>query len=198
MIQIANTKYSIGIQGVLPGSDVLPERAIQLNQIHSSTVLANPAPCEDGDGMFFRKGEHLPVLRVADCLPVFAIWPDYIGAAHAGWRGLANGIIENLLTTVNQPLQHLILGPCICRNCYEVGQEVVEALYDKSEKIYPSKANKYFIDLRKIALKRAQRIAGKGFKFLSIEDCTFESEGLHSYRQDKTINRNYIWLAETE
>ncbi len=198
MIQIPHTKYSLGIQGVLPSSDVLPERAIQLNQIHSSTVLLNPAPHEDGDGMFFKKGEHLPVLRVADCLPVFAIWQDYIGAAHAGWRGLANGIIENLLTTVNQPLQHLILGPCICRDCYEVGQEVVEALFDKSEIIYPSEKSKYFIDLRKIAFKKVQRIAGNGFNLLNIKDCTFESEGLHSFRQNKTIDRNYIWLAETE
>jgi len=198
MIQISNTEFSIGIQGTPPYGDFLPEQGIQLNQIHSSTVLSNPLSGESADGMIFKKGENFPVLKVADCLPVFAIWEDYIGAAHAGWRGISEGIIENLLTMVNQQLQQLILGPCICKNCYEVGQEVIEVLNVQSEILCSTGSRKRSIDLRDIALKRAQKIAGKDFKLININDCTFESNRLYSYRQNKTIRRNYIWLAETE
>lgn len=198
MIQIGNTEFSLGIQGIEPHLDFIPEGGVQLNQIHSSNVLLNPSNGESADGMIFNRGQNFPVLKVADCLPVFAIWQDYIGAAHAGWRGVAGGIIENLLTKVDQPLQQLILGPCICKDCYEVGREVIEALDAQSEAKSFKGEGKYLIDLRKIALERARVIAGADFELVNIRDCTLESRRLYSYRQNKTINRNYIWLAETE
>lgn len=198
MIKIPGTNYLIGIQGTSGNSDFLPDGSVQLNQIHSGIVLMNPSYGDSADGMIFKKGESFPVLKVADCLPVFAIWDNYIGAAHAGWRGLADGIIENLLSMLDQQPRYLILGPCICGNCYEVGREVLEKFAFYSKQITLSEKQRGSLDLRKIALAKAHRIAGKDFKIIDIKDCTFESDGLYSYRQNKTTHRNYIWLAETE
>ena len=68
----------------------------------------------------------------ADCLPVFVSKKDgkMVGIAHAGWRGLVSGIIENLVRSFNSDGDNLVvhLGPAISKNFFEVGVEV-KSLY---------------------------------------------------------------------
>lgn len=197
MIIIPDTGYSLGLRGSGKSFDVLPETAIFLNQVHGNRILLDPAGGESADGMIIRRGEGVPALRVADCLPVFAIWDDYVGAAHAGWRGLADGIVENLISAVDQPLRWFITGPCICGECYEVGGEVAEAVFLKDpagEKGHSSGR----IDLKGSALRRARNMSGDKFQVINIDECTMESANLYSYRNNRTAGRNVLWLAEIE
>jgi len=170
-------------------------RAVFLKQVHGTAVLANPSTGQEGDGMIFRRGEGFPGIQVADCLPVFAVWNNYIGAAHAGWRGLAGGIVENLLSSVDEPLRYLILGPCICSDCYVVGEEV-RASVAKGDPLGSSGHPPGRVDLRGSALRRAHKCCQPGFITVDMNSCTLETPGLFSYRRDGTSERNLLWLAE--
>ncbi|MCD4709054.1 MAG: polyphenol oxidase family protein [Candidatus Sabulitectum sp.] len=197
MVIIPGTDMYIGLCGSDGKPDPVPENAVFLDQIHSNRIVIDPGGGESADGMIMGRRHGIPALRVADCLPVFALWDDCIGAAHAGWRGLASGIVENLITAVDQPLRWLITGPCICGECYVVGDEVREAVLSgdpAGESGHPSGR----LDLRKSAFRRARRVCSEEFRLIDIDECTFESFSLHSFRRDGTEERNFIWLAEIE
>ncbi len=197
MIIIPGTDMYLGLSGAHGKADPLPENALFLDQIHGNLVVANPSGGERADGMVMERGCGIPALRVADCLPVFAVWDDFTGAAHAGWRGLAGGIIENLIAAVNSPLRWLILGPCICGDCYSVGDEVREAVIAGD----PSGPRGHLhgkVDLRGSTLRRVRQLCEEAFQLINIDECTLESMNLYSYRGNKTVERNFLWLAEIE
>lgn len=177
------------------GSSACDSQAVFLNQVHGNSILENPREGQTGDGMIFRRGQGLPGLQVADCLPVFAIWDSFTGAAHAGWRGIAGGIVEKLLSSVNEPLRYLILGPCICPDCYEVGEEV-RAAAAKHDPLGTAGHPEGRIDLRGSALRRALQCCPEPFETVSLSACTMETQTLFSYRRNKTSRRNHLWLAE--
>jgi len=185
----------LGIRGT-DGKGSPEADTIFLSQVHGTEILFDPPHDTEADGMVCSRGKGFPGLKVADCLPVFALWKNFVGAAHAGWRGLAGGIVEKLICSVNEPLELLILGPCICADCYTVGEEVRKALAREDpggiESHPEGKA-----DLRGSALRRARKSARHGFHLISLDLCTLESESLYSYRRNGTGERNLLWLAET-
>ncbi|GMR12240.1 MAG: hypothetical protein BMS9Abin29_0429 [Gemmatimonadota bacterium] len=89
------------------------------------------------DGHASRTPGVLMAIAVADCVPVFLVDPSRRAVAllHAGWRGVAAGILERGLQVLCQQMAsrtgdvHMHLGPAICGSCYEVGSEVFEALH---------------------------------------------------------------------
>jgi len=197
MLIIPGSGYCMGLAGASEGPDSVPESAVFLNQLHSSRIVVNPAGGESADGMITEKHSRIPALKVADCLPVFALWDDFAGAAHAGWRGLAGGIVENLLQAVDQPLRWFITGPCICGDCYTVGEEVREAVFRDD----PTAGRDHppgRIDLRGSAIRRARKLCGEQFRVVTAGECTLESANLHSYRSNGTAGRNVLWLAEIQ
>lgn len=117
----------------------LPCEPVWLDQVHGSDVLridanARPASGErpQADAAVTRTSGVVLAVQVADCLPVLLAGDTAgagIGAAHAGWRGLAAGVIEATVAAMRVPPQHLVawLGPCIGPAHFEVGDEVREA-----------------------------------------------------------------------
>ena len=197
MVIIPGTDLYLGLSGIDGKPDAVPEKAIFLNQVHGNRIVIDPAGGESADGMIMSRGYGIPALRVADCLPVFALWDDCIGAAHAGWRGLAGGIVENLIAAVDQPLRWLIIGPCICGECYTVGEKVREAVFSGDPaggEEHPDRR----LDLRGSTLRRARRASGEQFQSINIDECTLESTSLYSVRGNETAKRNFLWLAEIE
>jgi hypothetical protein len=92
----------------------------------------------DADGhIAFEPGTALAV-TLADCVPVFLGHPNgAVGLLHAGWRGVAAGIVDVAMTELEARGYsladcHAHLGPAICGNCYEVGPEVVQAVLGQS------------------------------------------------------------------
>ncbi len=135
---------------------------------HSSSLEAAPAPPgssarlligPDADGHVSATPGLLMGVTVADCVPVFLVDPSRRAGAllHAGWRGLAEGILGEGLEVLRSSTGsrardiHLHLGPAICGRCYEVGREVHLALG------LPDPQHPHPVDLRGVLAGRALR-----------------------------------------
>ena len=115
-------------------------RVARCRQLHGREVVRLDAPLPKGvhvvgeaDAMVTGRDDVLLAVSVADCVPVFLVDPErrLLGLVHAGWRGIAAGVVEATLAAMrelNAGSLHVHLGPAICRDCYQVGPEVLEAL----------------------------------------------------------------------
>lgn len=120
-------------------ADVLPEQPVWLNQVHGINVLqaddvrSDPAPVTADAAITARSRQVLAILT-ADCLPVVLVdrQNDVLGVAHAGWRGLAAGVlartVEAMASRTNgQQTIRAWIGPCIGPDAFQIGPEVREA-----------------------------------------------------------------------
>jgi YfiH family protein len=111
----------------------LPEAPRWLAQVHGSRVLRLPAEAAgDGDGAVTETAGVVCAVLTADCLPVLLARRDgsAVGVAHAGWRGLAAGVLANAVGMLGGPPAAMLawLGPAIAAPAYEVGADVHDAL----------------------------------------------------------------------
>lgn len=171
----------------------LPEEPIWLTQTHSSIVIpAETANKEQiADASFTTALNRVCTVLTADCLPLLICNKagTHIAAIHAGWRGLAGGIIENTLNALNQPSDDLLvwLGPAIGPSKFEVGEDVYSAFTNKHSEsalaFIPHASGKWLANLYELAKIR--------LKFMGISKiygghfCTYSQEELfYSYRRD--------------
>jgi len=117
----------------------LPSEPVWLSQVHGNAVLDLEARAASrgtpvADGAVARAAGGVCAIMVADCLPVLFASHDgtRIGAAHAGWRGLAAGVLENTVAALEAPAAGLTawLGPAISQPNFEVGDEVRAVFVD--------------------------------------------------------------------
>jgi len=184
----------------------LPSGPVWLNQVHGTDVRvldAVSAARPDADAaVAFRPGVVCAVLT-ADCLPVLLCDDSgsVVAAAHAGWRGLAAGVIEATVARMERPAERLLawLGPSIGRDHFEVGDEVRSAFCDRSSeaaKAFRSGAGgRWLADLPLLARQRLQAL---GVRRISGGDrCTYtEADSFFSYRRDRITGRmaSLVWL----
>lgn len=140
----------------------------------------------------------------ADCLPVLFCHRNrpLVGAAHAGWRGLAAGVLESCLAAMDCEPGELLawLGPCIGPERFEVGDEVRDAFTnghpDDRQYFQPAQPGHWMADLPGLARARLQRA---GLSELSGGHwCTYNApQKFFSYRRDSVTGRmaTGIWLA---
>jgi copper oxidase (laccase) domain-containing protein len=127
------------------------------------------------------------VIVTADCLPVLIKGKKGICFLHAGWKGLENGIINNPLVHSIEP-EWAFIGPHISAPNYEVGSEFKDYFQD-SPAIFEQN-NRLYFDLGQEAIRQIQSL----YNDIPVEQssqCTFENENLHSYRLNKTSERNW-------
>lgn len=135
--EIVVENWRRAVRAVAP--DLGPERVAVLNQIHGAEVVrvergSGPLdPVADADAAFTTAVDVVLGVRVADCVPVLVAGPGVVGVAHAGWRGVAAGVVPALITAIEAagiPASALkaAIGPCISGDVYEVGPEVVDGL----------------------------------------------------------------------
>ena len=188
----------------------LPGAPHWLSQVHGTAVheVAAGTPETDepeADAAVTRvPGAVLGVLT-ADCLPVLFATRDgsTIGAAHAGWRGLAAGVLEATVAAMRAPGGEILawLGPAAGPARYEIGAEVraafVDADADAAASFIPTRPGHYLIDLyalarRRLAAAGVSRIHGGGL--CTISDAT----RFYSYRRDGHTGRmaSLIHLAD--
>lgn len=111
----------------------LPGEPVWLSQVHGTDVVVDPMPGEPirADAILTRSANTVCAVMTADCLPVLLISDDggELAAAHAGWRGLRDGILESTLAAFRTPHDRILvwLGPAISQERFEVGDEVHEA-----------------------------------------------------------------------
>jgi len=186
----------------------LPEEPRWLQQVHGTTVIdaaktvaSGVAPLADA-ACCSRPGVACAVLT-ADCLPLLLC--DQAGrqvaAVHAGWRGLAAGVIEQTVATMQQPGGALLawLGPAIGPAAYQVGDEVREVFLTHDSQAQaafrPDPEGGWRADLYRLA---RQRLADRGVTAVYGGDlCSFtDAERFFSYRRDGVTGRmaTLIWL----
>jgi YfiH family protein len=109
----------------------LPSEPRWLNQVHGAGVARDPDVGTEADAGYTASPDMVCVVMVADCLPVLFASADgrEIAAAHAGWRGLAAGVLENTIAEFAAPAGEIRawLGPAISAPEFEVGDEVRDA-----------------------------------------------------------------------
>lgn len=183
----------------------LPAEPLWLRQVHGTTVVdaAVASPGSEADGaVAFSPGEVLAIMT-ADCLPVLLADSEAkaVGIAHAGWRGLADGVIESTVSRLGVPADRLVafLGPAIGAARYEVGPEVREVFVSRdpaaTAAFAPGRPGKYSADLYLLARQRLAKtgimaVFGGGY-------CTYsEVDRFFSYRRDGPTGRmaSLIWI----
>ncbi|MDR2188300.1 MAG: peptidoglycan editing factor PgeF [Azonexus sp.] len=185
---------------------LLPAEPRWLRQVHGIAVV-NAATVKDApeaDAAFSRQPGVVCAVMTADCLPVLFCdrAASVVAVAHAGWRGLAAGVLEATVAAMNSPPDQLLawLGPAIGPRRFEVGGEVraVFTGHDPAAAaaFQPQGSGKWLADLYLLA---RQRLAALGVKAISGgEHCTVsEPERFFSYRRDGLTGRmaTLIWLA---
>ena len=134
-------------------------------------------------------------VMTADCVPVIVSGDEGYLLIHAGWRGLANGIIPKTLKRLKGAREAVVFA-CAGPNLYEVGEDVVEAL-EGCDAVYselPESPRKYMLDTGATAARQLARAV----PLLSIaisEICTINNNQMHSYRRDGLeAGRNVTFL----
>ena len=188
-----------------------------IEQEHGSNILpanhTNLTPKADGS---FTQQQHLIcTVKTADCLPILITNKpgDFVAAIHAGWRGLAKGIIANFFTQIkmlNLNCQDLLfwLGPAIGPQVFEVGEDVLEQFRALNTDLYKDAFNKiinknninnkYLANIYKIAQIALAQFNINNNQIFSENWCTYsQAELFYSYRREPSCsNRMYsvIWI----
>jgi YfiH family protein len=175
----------------------LPAEPGWLEQVHGSGVAVLPAVAQApaDAAVTFARGEVCAVL-VADCLPVFLAGRagDRVGIAHAGWRGLAAGVVEATIAALACAPEELVawLGPSIGQRAFEVGPEVRDAFLVQdagtAAAFHPGRRGRWLADLPGLARRR---LAAAGVTAVSGGDlCThMDAARFYSFRRDGATGR---------
>ena len=188
-------------------SRILPGSPVWLSQVHGTRVVnvAEVSGIAEADACISTQPGMVCAIMTADCLPVLLcdVAGKVVGAAHAGWRGLVDGVLENTVGAMRDAGADRItawLGPAIGPQAFDVGTEVREAFVQKQAAaaaafVKGDTEGKYFADIYALARLRLQtlkvdQVEGGGF-------CTVtDSKRFYSYRRDRVTGRmaTLIWL----
>jgi polyphenol oxidase len=186
----------------------LPAEPVWLSQQHGTNVLdldrANDPPA-GADASFTRRPGRVCAILTADCMPVLLASDsrDGVAAAHAGWRGLAAGVIEATVQALALPPQSLLawLGPGIGPAHFEIGADVREELLradPQADAAFERNARgRYMADLAALARRRLERLGIA--RIYGGDACTYAApEEYFSYRRDGRTGRQatLIWLEK--
>jgi hypothetical protein len=179
---------------------LLPAEPAWLKQVHGNRVSEIPIRELEADASVARNPRSVCAVLIADCMPV--LFADEAGttvaAAHAGWRGLAGGVLEATVDAMGIAPQKLLawLGPAIGPRVYEVGEEVRTAFHGYEAAFTATRPGHWLLDLYAVARHKLQskglrEISGGGF-------CTYsEHQRFFSYRRDRTSARMaaLVWFT---
>jgi polyphenol oxidase len=185
---------------------LLPSEPVWLNQVHGVTVSdAGRAGClPQADASVSSYPGAVCVVMTADCLPILLCDESgtVVGAAHAGWRGLCDGVIESTVQAMKVPGPTLMawLGPAIGPGKFEVGEEVRAAFVARqpqaAEAFVAGVDGKWLADLYQLARMRLYALGIT--RVYGGELCTYSDPArFYSYRRDGVTGRmgTFIWLS---
>jgi hypothetical protein len=186
---------------------LLPESPRWLNQVHSTRVINSHdwQLNSDADAIVSQHINHICTIMTADCLPVLLCnkQGNTVAAIHAGWRGLAAGVIEKTITQFGGDPQDILvwLGPAIGPQQFEVGPDVYQTFIQHdvkaSQAFKQTDATHY---LANIYLLAKQRLTALGIEAIFGGDlCTAtDQRRFFSYRRDHITGRmaSIIWISD--
>lgn len=184
----------------------IPSEPVWLNQTHSTRCINTiNYQSTDADASYNPQKNAVSVVLTADCLPVLfcSQLGNEVAVAHAGWRGLCDGVLENTVTHFNCATSQVIawLGPAIGPDKFEVGEEVKAQFTahdaDASLAFRPinSMPTKYLANLYLLAKQRLQKLGIT--QIYGGDFCTYSQNDLfYSYRREKQTGRmaSIIWF----
>ena len=185
----------------------LPAEPAWLKQIHGATVVDVSSDELTADASITRQAGCVCAVLTADCLPV--LFCDRAGrvvaAAHAGWRGLAQGVLEATVLAMQVPPGDVLawMGAAIGPDAFEVGDDVRQAFIKQHPEAvaafvpHPSGVpGKWLADMYQLARNRLNRVGVQAI--YGGGRCTFNEAGLfYSYRREGVTGRmaSLIWLG---
>jgi YfiH family protein len=190
---------------------LLPAAPGWMRQVHGTRVVDAAQAAlrlEEADACVARSAGQVCAVLIADCLPVLLCdrQATVVAAAHAGWRGLAAGVLEETLARLAVPPSELLayLGPAIGADAFEVGADVLAAFETRDPAARtcftpkapgPAGEPKWLCDLPELARRRL-RLAGIS-AIWGGESCTWSDPArFYSHRRDRRTGRQaaLIWL----
>ncbi len=183
----------------------LPTEPLWLEQVHGTDVIDSTAWISGclADAMYSRQPDHVCAIMTADCLPLLFCDTEgkQVAAAHAGWRGLLDGVLKTTVEQFHGERSDILawLGPAIGAQQFEVGKEVFEAFCERYPDAHaaftPVDASHYLADIYLLA---QQQLHALGISAIyGGEHCTFSESGrFFSYRRDGVTGRmaSLIWI----
>lgn len=179
----------------------LPHAVTWLQQQHTDKVLSWPFKPAVADAAYSASSASVCAVLTADCLPILCCSDDgeEIAAVHAGWRGLADGILQRTLANFKTSAANIRvwIGPSIGAQSFEVGEDVREAFITRhasNVKHFISLSDKWLADLASIAADECGRA---GIKNITMSgQCTVRNNASwYSWREEKAMARfaSIIW-----
>jgi YfiH family protein len=164
-----------------------------MTQVHGADVVEvfGPGPAGEADGVFTQLADLPLAVRTADCVPVVIHADAAVAVVHAGWRGMAAGVVaaavEAMERSGHRPVRGAV-GPAIGPCCYEVGDEVVAALGGRAA---VTRSGSTSVDLWAEAESQLGNV-----EVWRADLCTFCESHFHSYRTNATTLRQTTvgWL----
>lgn len=185
---------------------LLPAEPRWLRQVHGNEVVEADgveAPVA-ADASVTRTPDVVCAIQMADCLPVLlAAGNEVVAAAHAGWRGLAAGVIENAVGRMNVAPETIVawLGPAIGPAAFEVGEDVLRAFVAQDPgaavafRPHPERRDKWFADIFTLATRRLHAVGVTAIH--GGGTCTSSDDGrFFSHRRDGVSGRMaaLVWI----
>jgi polyphenol oxidase len=181
------------------GTSRLPGAPVWLKQVHGTVVADMDVTRETvaADAAFAKKPGVVCAVKAADCMPVLFTneAATVVGVAHAGWRGLSGGVLENTVEKMAASRLLAWMGPAIGPRVYEVGEDVRAAFNGHDYAFAPTRPGHWTLDLYAVARRKLEalnvRVFGGGF-------CTYsDAERFFSYRRDGSTGRMlaFVWLS---
>lgn len=135
---------------------VAPERLVTVRQVHGNRVLDlfDQAAEAEADGLITGSIELALAILVADCVPILLVdtASPRFGVVHAGWRGLAAGVLKNAVAHFASPhTLHAFIGPSISASAYQVGPEVAGHFTHVPAALVADVGDRYRLDLRAVS-----------------------------------------------
>jgi YfiH family protein len=207
-IQVRKHALPKGVREPVVGEQVHGTVAAAVGELHAGTRWQGNEPALNGTDALVTASRDLPLVTlVADCLPIALVDPvsKVAAAVHAGWRGLADGVLENAITLMGRTWgtepEDLVawIGPGIGACCYEVGPEVGGHFPGS---VRPAAGDRIHLDLRHAAERRlaAAGLVGENVTGLPLCTCC-EQDLFFSHRRatregEKTTGRQalIVWL----
>ena len=169
---------------------------VEIKQTHSSDIYeVKNSINKEGDGLIQTSFEtHSLCIKTADCLPIYLYSKTHQALVHAGWRGLYQKILSSLKIKQMKP-SYAFIGPAINQENYEVGEEFRD-YFDQTH--LQDKQAKLNFDLK----AQAKSYLLAEYPEIKVEVCaldTYTLQELHSFRLNKTDQRNYnIFIPHTK
>lgn len=154
----------------------------EIIEIDHTSVASDIREC---DAMFTRTpGKALAVLT-ADCAPVLLFGERTSAVVHVGWRGLFGGILERVLQVMATEKFSALIGPTICGNCYEIGNDLFA---QASERGYI--VGNQSLDIPRSIISILEKNSGEKITEISWSgECTMERDDYYSFRREQTTGR---------